>query len=222
MRIEWLGRNQDYNDVLELQERLWQEQVSQPEIFDPVLLLLEHAPVYTMGRTRDQSSLRDREKLPYPVVEINRGGQATYHGPGQLIGYAIAQLDYLGRDIHLFVHGVETCLIKTCQEYGVQARQREGLIGIWVENRKLASIGIGVRRWVTMHGFAINLTKESVVPFQYITPCGLDDVVITYLEGEMKRIDPAAVVPTQEEFGARYASHFKEFIDGIKTKTAGN
>lgn len=216
MNVNWLGKNQDYRKVLALQETLWEKQTEASDQFSPELLLLEHASVYTMGRTRDQSSLRDREKLPYPVEEINRGGQATYHGPGQLVGYVMANLNHLGRDIHLFVDGMEKCLIQACADYGVQARQREGLIGVWVEDRKLASIGIGVRRWVTMHGFAINLTRESVIPFHYITPCGLDNVTITYLEGEMKRNTPDAQVPAAREFGNRFSQYFADFLLSIK------
>lgn len=218
MRVDWLGRNQDYNEVLELQERIRASQEEHSGKFEPVLLLLEHSPVYTMGRTRDQSSLGDREKLPYPVVEINRGGQATYHGPGQLVGYPIVNLEYLGRDLHDFVHGMELCLIAACKEYGVNARQREGLVGIWVEDRKMASIGVGVRKWISMHGFAINMTRESVVPFHYITPCGIADVTITYLEGEMKRLDPGAVVPSDEEFGSVFAGHFERFLEETRLK----
>lgn len=212
MKVTWLGEGQDYTEVLSLQESLWNHAVTHQDEFDPQLLLLEHASVYTMGRTRDQSSLGDRGRLPYPVVEINRGGQATYHGPGQLVGYTIVNLEYMGRDIHSFVHGLELCLIQTCAHYGIHARQREGLIGIWVDDRKLASIGVGVRKWVTMHGFAINITKESIRPFHYITPCGIANVTMTYLEGEMKRLNPEAIPPSSVEFGNVFSNYFLNYI----------
>jgi lipoyl(octanoyl) transferase len=151
------------------------------------ILLLEHQPVYTIGRLRDQSSLRDPASLPYPVHEINRGGQATYHGPGQLVGYPILDLTPRGKDLHEHLRKLEDALIRACRTFGVNACRREGLTGVWVENRKLASIGVGVRKWISMHGFAINITKESLPPFFAITPCGIDDVSMSCLENEAGR-----------------------------------
>jgi lipoyl(octanoyl) transferase len=151
------------------------------------ILLLEHEPVYTIGRLRDQSSLRDASSLPHPVFETNRGGQATYHGPGQLVGYPILDLNPRGRDLHAHLRDLEEALIRASAAFGVTAGRREGLTGVWVENRKLASIGVGVRKWVSMHGFAINITRESMPPFLAITPCGLDGVSMTCLETEADR-----------------------------------
>jgi lipoyl(octanoyl) transferase len=146
------------------------------------LILLEHDPVYTIGRTRDRSSLRDA--LPHPVHEINRGGQATYHGPGQLTGYPVLDLSRRGRDLHRYLRFLERFLIRFSAEFGVEATRREGLTGVWVGNRKLASIGVGVRRWISMHGFAINIQSCSLSGFSHITPCGLDGVAMTSLETE--------------------------------------
>ncbi|MGL4401039.1 MAG: lipoyl(octanoyl) transferase LipB [Luteolibacter sp.] len=151
------------------------------------ILLLEHQPVYTIGRLRDQSSLRDPGSLPFPVHETNRGGQATYHGPGQLVGYPILNLNHRGKDLHEHLRKLEDALIDACHHFGVQAGRREGLTGVWVENRKLASIGVGVRKWVSMHGFAINITEESLPPFFAITPCGIDGVSMSCLEREAGR-----------------------------------
>lgn len=151
------------------------------------ILLLEHQPVYTIGRLRDQSSLRDPASLPYPVHEINRGGQATYHGPGQLVGYPILDLTPRGKDLHEHLRKLEDALIRACRHFGVPAGRRDGLTGVWVENRKLASIGVGVRKWISMHGFAINITKESLPPFFAITPCGIDGVSMSCLETEAGR-----------------------------------
>jgi lipoyl(octanoyl) transferase len=148
------------------------------------ILLLEHEPVYTIGRLRDQSSLRAPESLPYPIFETNRGGQATYHGPGQLVGYPLLDLNLRGRDLHLHLRLIEDALIAACADLGVVAGRRDGLTGVWVENRKLASIGVGVRKWISMHGFAINITRESLPPFLAITPCGLDGVSMTCLAAE--------------------------------------
>ncbi|MGL5017902.1 MAG: lipoyl(octanoyl) transferase LipB, partial [Luteolibacter sp.] len=151
------------------------------------ILLLEHQPVYTIGRLRDQSSLRDPGSLPFPVHEINRGGQATYHGPGQLVGYPILNLNHRGRDLHDHLRKLEDALIQACARFGVNAGRRAGLTGVWVENRKLASIGVGVRKWVSMHGFAINITEASLPPFFAITPCGIDGVSMSCLEKEAGR-----------------------------------
>lgn len=151
------------------------------------IFLLEHQPVYTIGRLRDQSSLRDPGALPYPVHEINRGGQATYHGPGQLVGYPILDLSRRGKDLHEHLRKLEDALVRSCHRFGVPAGRRDGLTGVWVENRKLASIGVGVRKWISMHGFAINITKESLPPFFAITPCGIDGVSMSCLENEAGR-----------------------------------
>jgi lipoyl(octanoyl) transferase len=151
------------------------------------LFLLEHAPVYTIGRLRDQSSLRSRDSLPFPVFEISRGGQATYHGPGQLVGYPIVDLRTRGKDLHEHLRQLEDALIRTCRRFGVDAGRREGLTGVWVENRKLASIGVGVKKWISLHGFALNVTKESLPPFFAITPCGIDGVTMSCVEQEAGR-----------------------------------
>ena len=171
-----------YSDGLALQEKTVSAILS-GEATD-ALFLLEHAPVYTIGRLRDQSSLRATASLPHPVFETNRGGQATYHGPGQLVGYPILDLNLRGRDLHLHLRLIEDALISACADLGVPAGRRDGMTGVWVENRKLASIGVGVRKWISMHGFAINVTRESLPPFLAITPCGLDGVSMTCLAAE--------------------------------------
>lgn len=171
------------------------------------LFLLEHAPVYTIGRLRDQSSLRDASMLPAPVFETNRGGQATYHGPGQLVGYPILDLRERNRDLHAHLRGIEEALILTCRDFGIPAGRREGLTGVWVENRKLASIGVGVRKWISMHGFAINITPESLLPFFAITPCGIDGVVMSCVATEAKRS------VTVEEFTSAFVPHFVRLFE---------
>ena len=165
------------------------------------IFLLEHQPVYTIGRLRDQSSLRDPAALLYPLYETNRGGQATYHGPGQLVGYPIIDLTLRGKDLHEHLRKLEDALIRACHHFGVQASRRDGLTGVWVENRKLASIGVGVRKWISMHGFAINITAQSLPPFFAITPCGIDGVRMSCLADEAGReitVSEAAQVIAQE------------------------
>ena len=174
----------DYQETLRLQEQLVRAHQEDPDR-ENELLLLEHAGVYTIGRTRNHASLHPGSVLPFPVHEINRGGQATYHGPGQLVGYPITDLNRCGRDLHRYVTTLENTLIETCARFGVQARIREGLVGVWVENRKIASIGVGVKKWIAMHGFALNITRKSLPPFLAITPCGIQGVQMTCLEDEM-------------------------------------
>lgn len=177
MQTEWLGRI-GYEEALEIQNgRL--EGVLEGRS-EECLLLLEHHPVYTIGRTRDHSSLR--VDLPHPVVETNRGGQATYHGPGQLVGYPILNLNRRARDLHAYLRFLEGFLIRLCADYGVTASRRQGLTGVWVGSEKIASLGVGIRKWVTMHGFALNVERTCLKGFLHITPCGIQGVSMTCLE----------------------------------------
>jgi lipoyl(octanoyl) transferase len=180
MDIRWLGRIA-FEEALALQEdiRVRIHSGEAPETF----LLLEHDPVYTIGRTQDRSSLREQAHLPHPVVEINRGGQATYHGPGQLVGYALFDLRLRGKDLHKHLRSLEELLITFLSHYKVRAIRRQGLTGAWVEERKIASIGVGVRQWVTMHGFALNIAAD-LSGFTSITPCGIPGVEMTSLSRE--------------------------------------
>jgi lipoyl(octanoyl) transferase len=150
------------------------------------LLLLEHEPVYTIGRTPDQSSLLGTAHLPHPLFVINRGGQATYHGPGQLIGYPIVDLRQCGQDLHKYLRWLEQLLIELLADQGIAASRRESLTGVWVDDRKIASIGVGVRHWITMHGFALNVCGD-LSPFSHIVPCGIDNVEMTSMEKEIGR-----------------------------------
>jgi len=187
MKLEtrWLGRIA-FEEALALQDALVAERAAAKPGTEPpsdVLLLLEHEPVYTIGRTPDQSSLRNAAQLPHPVVQINRGGQATYHGPGQLVGYPILDLTKRGQDLHRYLRELEGVLIEALAEYGVTAGRREGMTGVWVGERKIASIGVGVRHWISMHGFALNVCGD-LTPFNQITPCGIAGVEMTNLERE--------------------------------------
>ena len=205
-----LGTDVPYQEGLALQEELIQERLA-GKIPD-TLLLLEHAPVYTIGRTRDQSSLQAPASLPHQVHEISRGGQATYHGPGQLVGYPIIDLAPYGKDLHAYLRALEGSLLRFCHHFDVPATRREGLTGIWVEDRKLASIGVGVKKWVSSHGFALNLRPESLPPFQAITPCGLEGVSMTCLQQEGAS---ALDLTTSEQIYPRHLeSELKELSPG--------
>jgi lipoyl(octanoyl) transferase len=202
----WLGR-MSFDEALALQEDIAARKRVDRSANDE-LLLLEHEPVYTIGRTPDKSSLGDVSKLPHPLFEINRGGQATYHGPGQLIGYPIVDLRRCGQDLHRYLRWIEELVIETLAIYQVPAKTRGGLTGVWIDkritpvlsdsvpseggaevkiespHRKIASIGVGVRHWITMHGFALNVSGD-LTPFDHITPCGITDMAMTSIEKEI-------------------------------------
>jgi lipoyl(octanoyl) transferase len=194
LRVRWLGRI-SFAAALTLQEDLVARKRRDQSSIDE-LLLLEHEPVYTIGRSPDRSSLLGASHLPYPLFPINRGGQATYHGPGQLIGYPIVDLRRCGQDLHRYLRWLEEMLIETLAHYEISAVRREGLTGVWVEQRKIASIGVGVRHWITMHGVALNVGGD-LSPFRHIVPCGLTNVEMTSIEHEtghsISVVDVAAV-----------------------------
>ena len=191
LRARWLGRI-CYGDALAMQEELVAAKRADGSLPDE-MLLLEHEPVYTIGRTPDQSSLRGAAHLPHPLFPINRGGQATYHGPGQLVGYPIIDLRRYEQDLHRYLRWLEEVLIELLAGYDVAAQTRAGLTGVWVEDRKIASIGVGVRQWITMHGFALNVAGD-LSAFDQIVPCGIANVAMTSVEKECGRSWPVEEV----------------------------
>jgi lipoyl(octanoyl) transferase len=184
LNVRWLGR-MEFAPALALQEKIAAKKRND-SLFEDELFLLEHEPVYTIGRTPDRSSLLGSEHLPHPLFSINRGGQATYHGPGQLMGYPIIDLRRCGQDLHRYLRWLEQLLIDLLAHFDIAAQRRESLTGVWVENRKIASIGVGVRHWITMHGFALNVCGD-LSPFDHIVPCGINNVAITSMEKERKK-----------------------------------
>lgn len=176
----WLDRI-SYEEGLQLQESLVTALIAEEGA--NTLLLLEHHPVYTMGRSKDESSLQAESLLPYPVHRTNRGGQATFHGPGQLVGYPVLHLDLFARDLHEYLRFLEEVLIRLMRRHGILGERVEGRTGVWVQGRKIASLGVGVRKWISMHGFAINICGD-LTPFEHITPCGLPGVTMTSLQAE--------------------------------------
>ena len=156
--VQHLGRI-DYATALALQESIRERKIAG----DPAdhLLQLEHEPVYTLGRGADAADLRGApERLGVPWYRVGRGGGATFHGPGQLVTYPIVRLAVGGRDVHRYVRGLEEVLVAACARLGISAAPRPGLTGIWVDGEKIASIGIGVRRGVTLHGTALNVSTD--------------------------------------------------------------
>ncbi len=205
--VQWLGR-MEYAEGLALQEEIVARHLA-GEAADS-LLLLEHEPVFTIGRTPDRSSLGDLSALPAPLVEIGRGGKATWHGPGQLVGYPILNLVRYGQDLHRYLRALEEALILGCHALGVPAQRSEGQTGVWAApGRKLASIGVGARRWISMHGFAINI-NGAMGGFDAITPCGIEGVAMTSLERE------GAAPLTVEAAAAHFAPYLLEVLAALQ------
>lgn len=177
----WLGRV-EYGEALALQRRRAAARV-RGEVED-CLLLLEHPPVITLGRGAGREHVRaEKEVLEahgIKVWEIERGGDVTFHGPGQLVGYPILSLADHGRDIHRYVRKLEDVLIRTLQRYGLQGERSTAGSGVWTAGAKMASIGVHVGRWVSRHGFALNVGPD-LSGFDLIVPCGLDDTRVISL-----------------------------------------
>lgn len=157
---------------------------------EDTLLLLEHPHTYTLGKTADRTNLIGSEeyleKNGISVFEIDRGGDITYHGPGQIVGYAIIDLNKWKPDTHLYLRNLEEVIIKVLAEYGIESGRKPEYTGVWVGESKIAAIGIRVSRWVTMHGFAFNINTDLEL-FNGIIPCGIKDKEVTSLSRLLKR-----------------------------------
>jgi lipoate-protein ligase B len=176
-------QRREYGEVWKLQQELVAVR-QRGEIVD-TLVLVEHPDVITLGR-RLSSPGNVVAAGDIPIFEIERGGDVTYHGPGQLVGYPILALDGDERDLHAYLRNLEAALLGVCADVGVVGRRNAGWTGVWIGERKVASIGIAVRKWVTMHGFALNVATD-LSRFAAINPCGLDAAVMTSLSVEAGR-----------------------------------
>jgi lipoyl(octanoyl) transferase len=189
-----LGRR-SYQETLEQQRELCRRRIA-GDLADDLLLLVEHEPVITLGRGTRAGSLptpvADLQRRGIEVHEVERGGDVTYHGPGQLVGYPIVDLRQHREDLHWYLRQLEAVLIHALGRLGVEAERRPGLTGVWTRGRKIASIGIHVKQWVTFHGFALNVST-NLSAFDLIVPCGIQDVVMTSLARELSRGDPSVL-----------------------------
>jgi len=178
----------DYQEAWNLQKSIFELRY-QNKIED-TLLLLEHPHTYTLGKTAKRVNLvGDQEYLKknnISVYDIDRGGDITYHGPGQIVGYPIIDLTSWKRDTHKYLRALEEVLIKTCNEFGLIAGRKEEYTGVWIGEKKIAAIGIKVSRWITMHGFAFNVNTDLNL-FNGIIPCGISDKAVTSLKEELNR-----------------------------------
>ena len=207
-----LGRR-PYGEVLALQRELCRRRVAGEERGD-LLLLVEHDPVYTLGRGTRPTSLPlppdELERRGAHVFEVERGGDVTFHGPGQLVGYPILDLRRHRQDLHWYLREVEGALIDGLAMLGLAAERNPGLTGVWTAGRKIASIGIHVKQWVTMHGFALNVTTD-LAWFGHIVPCGIDRVRMTSVAAELGAGLPPAELGsvTRDAVVIAFASRFR-------------
>lgn len=172
-----------------------------------LLLLVEHPPTYTCGRSTRPEHLPASAGSDVEIVAVERGGSITYHGPGQLVGYPILALPPPEQDLHRYVRRLEEVLIRLLADYGLPGQARPGLTGVWVGEEKIAAIGVHVRQWLTMHGFALNVDPD-LGPFRAILPCGLDSRVVT----SMAALLPEP--PVLEEVAGRAGRCFAEVFGG--------
>lgn len=182
-----------YGPALELQRQAAAARIS-GEIPEDLLLLVEHPPVVTMGRSaKEQHLLAGPELLAargVELFEVERGGDVTFHGPGQLVGYPIIDLKRHRKDLHWYLRQIEETLIQTLAAFGISGARNEGLTGVWTHGRKIASIGVHARDWVTWHGFALNVTTDLSY-FDLMVPCGIRSVTMTSIAKETGRPDVA-------------------------------
>lgn len=163
-----------YSLAWEYQRSLVKQRIHDPSL-DDILLLLEHPPVYTLGTGASLDFLKfDPTQPHWEVHRIERGGEVTYHCPGQLVAYPILNLRYYRQDLHWYLRQLEEVIIELLNSYRLQATRISGLTGVWLEGRKVAAIGVKVSRWLTMHGFAVNVCPD-LTGFEYIVPCGIKD-----------------------------------------------
>jgi len=178
----------DYKETLELQHQLVEQK--HKENLPEILLLVEHNPVITLGRSsHPENILLDKEQLEQLNIQlhyIERGGDVTYHGPGQLVAYPLFDLNHYHQDTHLFLRQLEEVIIKTVASYSLKAERIKGLTGVWVEGKKVASIGVAAKKWITFHGLALNVNTDLKY-FGYIHPCGMLDKKVTSIAELLKR-----------------------------------
>ena len=219
LRVEDLGLV-PYRDALAIQRELRARRIS-GELAEDVLLLVEHPPVVTLGRGTRASSLplapAALERRGVEVFEVERGGDVTLHAPGQLVGYPILDLRRYREDLHWYLRSLEDVLIRALGTFGIEADRNPGRTGVWTAGRKIASIGIHVKQWVTLHGFALNVTTDLDL-FDLIVPCGIPQVVMTSVAAELLPEPGVELMPAVRE---RTVAAFCEVFGASVVATTG-
>ena len=181
----------DYKKAWDLQKELFKKRLD--GVIPDTLLLLEHPHTYTFGKTADRKNLISSgsylRENNISVYDIDRGGDVTYHGPGQIVGYAILNLAEWKEDTDKYLRALEDVIIQTCSDYGISCGRKPKYTGVWIDSRKICAIGVKVSRWITMHGFALNVNTDLSL-FNGIIPCGIRDKEVTSLKKEIgNRVD---------------------------------
>jgi lipoyl(octanoyl) transferase len=192
------------------------------------VLLLEHPPVVTLGRRTESGELHVPEGAKVEIVETDRGGKSTYHGPGQLVCYPIFDLTRHGQDVKKYCRDLEEALIRTMATFGIEATRIDGLTGIWLERppRKIASIGVHISKWVTTHGYALNVDLDPAPFTEWITACGIEDAQFTTMARELGRplavdeVRPYALNALAEVFDLDFEQLPREALDAVRLKSA--
>jgi lipoyl(octanoyl) transferase len=200
----------DYREALELQHAL-AARVADGSVPDTVLFL-EHPPTITLGRRTEEGEVHVPDGAAVDVVEVDRGGKSTYHAPGQLVCYPILDLTRHGQDVKQYCRNLEEALIRTTATFGIEATRIEGLTGVWLESppRKIASIGIHLSKWISTHGYALNVDLDPAPFTDWITACGLDGYAFTSMARELGRplsvddVRPAAAQAFADVFGVAF------------------
>lgn len=214
LRLEDLGLR-SYGEALEIQRELRRRRI-EGALAEDVLLLVEHPPVVTLGRGTRTSSLPlapgALERRGVEVFEVERGGDVTLHAPGQLVGYPVLDLRHHRQDLHWYLRSLEDVLIQALGGLGIEADRNPGRTGVWTAGRKIASIGIHVKQWVTLHGFALNVTTDLDL-FDLIVPCGIPQVVMTSVAAELLREgDPALMASVREKLVGSFCDVFETSV----------
>ena len=203
-----LGR-MPYGEALELQRSIARDRIS-GAISQDVLLLMEHPPVVTLGRSSKEKHLVASPEFlqthGVELFEVERGGDVTFHGPGQLVGYPIVDLKRHRQDLHWYLRKIEEALINTLADYGIPGERNTSYTGVWTRGKKIASIGVHARDWVTWHGFALNVTTDLSF-FDLIVPCGITGVVMTSIARELGSEEVSAQ-DVRERVSAKFAEAF--------------
>jgi len=194
-----LGKSH-YNDAWELQKRLQSQRISGQ--IDDQLLLVEHFPVYTLGKNTPKEHLLTKESDNISIIQTDRGGDITFHGPGQLVGYPILDLNQYKRSISWYMRELEQLIIDVLKEYDINAGRKKGLTGVWVKGKKIAALGVRISKWVTMHGFSLNINPDLKY-YQGIIPCGISEYGVTSMAKILGKN-----VPSMMEIKETLVKHF--------------
>ena len=197
----------EFKDTWNLQKELQEKRIL-GEIEDQ-LILVEHPAVYTLGKNASKDHIL-KSKEGVSVIQTDRGGNITFHGPGQLVGYPILDLNFYKRSITWYMRELEQLMIDVLKEYGIEGSTKKGLTGTWVKDHKIAALGVRISRWVTMHGFSLNISPDLSY-YQDIIPCGIQEYAVTSMAMIM-----GEEVPSMDEVKIKMVDYFKNRFDGFK------